>query len=79
MTNIFITRRAFLTESLDLKNSSLGECLVQQELITNHQLEFVMVRTGLKLKQFYRDNTSIFILNFMIFNFVIFPLPKMQG
>ena len=55
VTNIFITRRAFLTESLDLKNSSLGESLVQQELITNHQLEFVMVRTGLKLKLYDRD------------------------
>ena len=43
MTNIFITKRVFLVESLDLKNTTLGESLVAQELITPSQLDLVMV------------------------------------
>ena len=45
MTNIFTTRSAFLVESLDLVNTSLGEALVDRELITSNQLDSVMVRT----------------------------------
>ena len=50
MRNIFSTRRAFLTQSLDLDNTLLGETLLDQELITTDQLDHVRVSTRIKLK-----------------------------
>ena len=43
--DIFTKRRSFLVESLDLENTTLGEILVENKLLSRSQLISIMVLT----------------------------------